>query len=182
MRDFSVSALQNTCALSAYAASEGAYMVEIHEAEIADIDEIIKLQRLSYQSEAKIYNDWSLPALTQTVESLRGEFVNSIVLKAIANDEIIGSVRATMSEGTCKIGRLIVHPDFQKQGVGSRILNQIEMLHSHALNFELFTGSKSLRNIKFYQQHNYSISHTEALAKNISIIFMVKANINFMMP
>lgn len=87
--------------------------------------EIIDLQRLAYQTEAKLYNDWSLPALMQTIDSLSEEFENSVILKAIINNNIIGSVGAKIDEGFCKIGRLIVHPEFQRQGIGSSLLNTL---------------------------------------------------------
>jgi len=154
-------------------------MLEISKAEITDAESIIMLQRLSYQSEAKIYNDWSLPALTQTVESLCAEFEKSVILKATKNGDIIGSVRATISDNICKIGRLIVHPESQRQGIGSNLLNKIETLYAHAEKFELFTGSKSLSNIRLYEKNGYSISHTQTLSENVSIIFLIKKNTHF---
>ena len=84
-------------------------MIAISRAEPSDARAILDLQKLAYQSEAKLYNDWSLPAVTQSLESLLDEFGNSIFLKAIAADQIVGSVRAKASMGTCAIGRLIVH-------------------------------------------------------------------------
>lgn len=88
-------------------------MAEIVNAEVTDAKDIIALQRLAYQSEAKLYNDWSLPALTQTVDSLQQEFASSVILKSVVNNKIVGSVRAKVENNICKIGRLIVHPEFQ---------------------------------------------------------------------
>lgn len=151
-------------------------MVEIIVAELTDAEEIIGLQRLAYQSEAKLYNDWSLPALTQTADSLHQEFESSVILKAIINNKIIGSVRAKIEEGVCKIGRLIVSPEFQGQGIGSRLLKQIEKMHVNANYFELFTGSKSIGNIRLYEKHGYAASRTRALSDTVTIIFLVKPN------
>jgi ribosomal protein S18 acetylase RimI-like enzyme len=150
--------------------------MEIAIAEAKDAGEIIVLQRLAYQSEARLYNDWSLPALTQSVESLRDEFETSVILKAVAKGNIIGSVRAKVEYDVCKIGRLIVHPDFQKQGIGSRLLEEIERLHSNTNTFELFTGSKSASNIRLYEKHGYVVSYTKALSENVAITFLVKSN------
>lgn len=100
--------------------------MEITTAEIQDCEEIICLQKAAYESEAQLYNDWSLPPLLQTVDSLRIEFETSFILKAIKGNKIIGSVRAKLTEDTCHIGRLIVHPDFQGKGIGSKLLQHIE--------------------------------------------------------
>jgi ribosomal protein S18 acetylase RimI-like enzyme len=147
---------------------------EILKANINDCEEIMELQQLAYQSEAKIYNDWSLPALTQTVDSLLQEVERDIVLKAVMNKKIIGSVRAKLIERVCKIGRLIVDPDFQGQGIGSSLLKNIESCYSNISTYELFTGSKSEANIRLYQRHGYTISHTQMLSKTISLVFLIK--------
>ena len=57
-------------------------MVAITAASTRDAEAILALQKLAYQSEATLYDDWSLPPLTQTIDSLHEEFTHSIVLKA----------------------------------------------------------------------------------------------------
>ncbi len=37
----------------------------------------------------------------------------------------MGSVRAFVKEETCYIRRLVVHPDFQNQGTGTRLMDEI---------------------------------------------------------
>jgi ribosomal protein S18 acetylase RimI-like enzyme len=154
---------------------KGNIMVEIIAAELNDAEEIIELQRLAYQSEAKLYNDWSLPALMQTIDSLKKEFERSVILKAIIEDnKIIGSVRAYIDDGICKIGRLIVDPEFQGQGIGSNLLEQIEGRYKNANSFELFTGNKSISNIRLYKKHGYVESHTKAMSETVTIVYLVK--------
>ena len=148
-------------------------MVTITKATAADAEDIIALQKLAYQSEAKLYNDYSLPPLTQTLESLQGEFENSIILKAVLAGKIIGSVRGRVESTVCKVGRLIVHPEFQRQGIGSRLLLQLEN-HFTGVKFELFTGSKSLGNIRLYQRHGYCVSGNQSVSEGLSLIFLTK--------
>jgi ribosomal protein S18 acetylase RimI-like enzyme len=149
-------------------------MVAIRAASTEDAEEILVLQRLAYQSEARLYNDWSLPPLTQTMDSLRSEFTNSIVLKATLGERLVGSVRARQNGDVCVIGRLVVHPELQGQGIGSQLLRAIEARFSNVARFELFTGSKSEANIRLYQRHGYTITRTEKLSQTVSITFMEK--------
>jgi ribosomal protein S18 acetylase RimI-like enzyme len=151
-------------------------MIAVSHAEPEDAQAILDLQTLAYQSEARLYNDWSLPALTQSLDSLLEEFENSTILKAILADRIVGSVRAVASMGTCRIGRLIVHPDSQRKGIGSMMLADIESRFPEVSRFELFTGSKSEANIRLYQRHGYSITHTKPLSATVSITFMEKVS------
>ena len=46
----------------------------IEQAEVEDAEEILKLQKLPYQSEAEIYNDYSLPPLTHSIREIEAEY------------------------------------------------------------------------------------------------------------
>ncbi len=150
--------------------------MEFLSAKPDDCDEIIRLQRLAYESEAKLYQDWTIPPLTQTSAALQKEFPDLTILKAVNGGKIIGSVRAQLIDNVCHIGRLIVDPDFQGKGIGSKLLQHIENCFSKAVQFELFTGSKSESNIRFYLRNNYEINQTQALSETISLVYFVKLN------
>jgi ribosomal protein S18 acetylase RimI-like enzyme len=149
-------------------------MIAIATASVDDAAEILALQKLAYQSEAQIYNDWSLPPLAQTLDSLIEEFAHTIILKATMADRIVGSVRARQEGDTCLIGRLVVHPEVQGQGIGSRLLRSIEARFGGAVRFELFTGSKSEANIRLYQRHGYTIAQTQPLSPIVSMVYLEK--------
>ncbi len=150
------------------------FMLTIDRATLEDAETILALQKLAYQSEAKLYNDWSLPPLTQTLESLREEFTTSVILRATVDNRIVGSVRAKVSGDTCAIGRLIVHPEFQGRGIGSKLLQAIEASCAGATRFELFTGSKSEANIRLYQRHGYAITRTQTVSPTVTLTFLEK--------
>ncbi|MBN2011837.1 GNAT family N-acetyltransferase [candidate division KSB1 bacterium] len=111
-------------------------------ASLDDASEILALQKQAYQSEAEIYNDYSIQPLTQTIDEIYNEFTHQTFLKATIDRTIVVSVRAYEQEGTCYIGKVIVHPDFQNQGIGARLLQKIEQTFSHAKRYELFTGAR----------------------------------------
>src|SRR5947209_116914 len=128
----------------------------ITQAAVDDAGAILALQQLAYRSEALLYEDWNLPPLTETVEELQAEFARQVILKALDDDRIIGSVRARMDHTmTCAIGRLMVHPEYRGQGIGTRLMQEIERQFEEAERFVLFTGEKSARNLRFYQRLGY---------------------------
>ncbi len=149
--------------------------IEIHLACLDDAVEILALQYLAYRSEAILYDDWSLPPLKQTLEELKAEFNSHKILKASVDNKIIGSVRAQLKDGTCHIGRLIVHPDYRRRGIGSRLMTRIEEFFSAARRFELFTGSKSEGNIRLYESLGYKIFRKADLSANVTLVFLEKA-------
>lgn len=139
-----------------------------------DAIEILALQKLAYQSEAKIYNDWTIPPLLQTVEEIRDEFNTHVFLKALSERLIVGSVRARMMGTTCHIGRLIVHPKWQNQGIGTRMMNEAEMMHRDAARFELFTGSQSALNLHLYHKLGYREFRRELLSSQVELVYLEK--------
>lgn len=56
------------------------------------------------------------------------------VLIIIQNKMIIGSIRAHISNRTCYIGRVIVHPLHQNKGVGSILINEIEKIFNSLID------------------------------------------------
>ena len=148
--------------------------MKISKAKYNDLETILELQYIAYESEAIRYNDFSIPPLKQTLNQLIEEAENSIILKAIDNKNIIGSVRGKLDSVICKVGRLIVHPDFQHRGIGSQLLIEIEHYFSRVKIFELFTGSDSENNIRLYKKFGYVESKKESLNEEIDLIFFQK--------
>ena len=148
--------------------------VIIERAKAEDAGEILDLQKLAYQSEAALYDDDTIPPLTQTLEEITADFERQLFLKASVGGRIIGSVRAYEREGTCCIGRLIVHPGLQNQGIGTRLLNEIERAFGQVRRYELFTGDKSERNLHLYQKLGYQPFKTEMVTEDLVLVFLEK--------
>ena len=142
----------------------------IEQALKEDLGEILTLQKLAYQSEAEIYNDYSIPPLSQTLEEIKEDFSFQLFLKIVINNKIAGSVRAFKENDTCFIGRLIVHPDFQNQGIGKKLLHEIEAKFSDVSRYELFTGYKSEKNLYLYQKLGYYQFKSEKINENLQLI------------
>jgi ribosomal protein S18 acetylase RimI-like enzyme len=146
----------------------------IERAQVEDAEVILDLQKLAYLSEAEIYNNDSIPPLTQTLEEIKAEFDNQIFLKGLIDERIIGSVRAYQTEGTCHIGRLIVHPDFQNRGIGTRLMHEIENCFETAKRFKLFTGDNSERNLYLYQKLGYKEIRRQKFQENLVLVYLEK--------
>ncbi len=146
----------------------------IERARACDAEEILSLQKLAYKSEAEIYNYFDIPPRVQTLKDMEGDFRRQIFLKATIDGKIIGSVRAFAEEGTCYIGKLMVHPDFQNQGTGKKLMNEIESRFKSCGRFELFTGNTSEKNIYLYQKIGYIIFKTEKINDNLTFVYLEK--------
>ena len=164
-------------------------------AEKADAPEILALQKIAYQSEAEIYGDDSLPAMHQALEDLLKDFEckpNSnppaseivpsdpghadrvVFLKAMVNGKIIGSVRGHSKGSNAYVNRLVVHPYFQKRGIGKQLMTEIERAFPEASRFEVYTGSKSDRSLVQFHKLGYTDFKTESFTPTITWVYLEK--------
>ncbi len=146
--------------------------IQIEEANEADLPEILALQKEAYKSEAALYG-FGIAPMTQTLEEIQFTFKELIFLKAVLNGRIVGSIRARVAEGSCFIGRLIVEPELQHQGIGRRMLATMESLHP-GLRYELFTGHLSARNIELYEKVGYKPFKTVKVGERESLLYLEK--------
>lgn len=142
-----------------------------------DLPEILQLQKLCYLSEAEIYNIYNIPPLTQTLEEIKRDFSVQLFLKAVIDNRIIGSVRAHQKDGTCNINRLVVHPDYQNRGIGTKLMKKIEASFKDAKRYELFTGYRSSKNIYLYQKLGYTPFKTEEINDRLRLLYLKKPNL-----
>ena len=149
----------------------------VEMAQKGDLEEILALQKLAFVSEAILCGDFSIPPLLQTLEELKDEYSDprkaEIFLKIVQDRRIVGSVRAFEADGTCHVSRLMVHPEYQRNGFGRRLMQEIEACYAGA-RFELFTGEKSIGDIMFYQKLGYQIFGTQDFPGKAGLVYLEK--------
>lgn len=147
---------------------------EISIAGNEDLEEILQLQKHAYQENAVRYNDFAIPPLTQTLEDLKEEAKDSIILKVIEDRRIVGSVRAFEKSGSCFIGKLMVHPDYQNKGLGKKLMRAIEK-YFKVLRYELFTGHLDKKNLAFYEKLGYRRFKEVEIKDGLRFVYFEKA-------
>ena len=146
----------------------------IVKADYEDLQDILRLQYLAYQSEAALFGSKDIPPLKQTLEEVIAEYREGIILKMVdENNVIIGSVRAKESNGTVYIGKLMVHPDRRCNGYGTKLLKEVEQFYP-GKRFELFTSTRSIDNIKLYKKVGYREFARKAVNDELQFVYMEK--------
>ena len=147
----------------------------IKKAEKEELQEILDLQYLAYQSEAKLFSHYDIPPLTQTLDDVLTEYQKGTILKASdENNQIIGSVRGYLANGTVYIGKLFVHPQKQGQGIGSKLLLAIEQEYPNQ-RYELFTSTRSKKNIELYQKLGYKVFNEKKMSEELVFVYLEKS-------
>jgi GNAT superfamily N-acetyltransferase len=130
-----------------------------------DSGEILTLQRAAYVTEAQAHDDPGLPPLRQTLAELRAELGSADVTALGIRDRgrLVATVRLRHDPSdahTAEVARLAVAPDRQGEGLGTRLLAEVERhARPEVTALELFPGDRSHRNLRLYARHGYVETH-----------------------
>ena len=144
--------------------------------EVAHAGEVLTLQRAAYVPEARRYRDPDMPPLTQTLEEVRAELGRADVVGLGVWDRgrLIASVRLRVEGTVAHLGRLVVAPDRQGEGLGSALLAECErVLPSDVTEIRLFTGARSEPTIRLYERFGYVRQH-ETPAGTYALVHLTK--------
>lgn len=151
----------------------GAMAMNIQFARENELAEILELQYLAYQTEAALFGSADIPPLKQTLDSVIAEYREGTILTVKDGGRIIGSVRMKEKDGTVYIGKLMVHPNHRRKGIGSALLTEVEKI-CPGRRYELFTSTRSADNIRLYTRLGYRIFDTKAITDVLTFVYMEK--------
>ena len=143
---------------------------------LVDIPELLAVQRAAFAMEADVYGACNVEPLRQTIEQLREEFPQLVVLKAVLDGRIAGSIRADMDGAVCRVAKLAVLPEYQGRGIGRALLERIEAAFPDAGRYRLATGARSGRNLRLYGRAGYREVSRRSVNAALELIVLEKEN------
>lgn len=149
--------------------------IDIAVARPEDAGEIITVQRAAYVSEAQLYDNPHLSALSEPLESVRRAIADEVVLVARRGPRIIGAVRGRVAGPVCHVGRLVVAPDVRNRGTGRALLLAVERhVPATVRTFALYTGERSAGNLGLYRKLGYVLAREERVADTLTLVHLEK--------
>lgn len=106
--------------------------------------ELLTVRRAAFVTEAQLYGDPNLPALTQTLEELVEDLQRPdvVTIGAWFDHRLVGSIRVELEGEKASLGRLAVVPDLHHKGIGSRLLMEVlQYLPDQTKEVWVFTGA-----------------------------------------
>lgn len=148
----------------------------------ADAGELLTLQRAAYVTEAQAHDDAHLPPLTQSLADLEAELRDPDVIALglrSGHSRLVAAVRLRIDPArphVAELGRLVVVPDLQGRGLGSRLLTLAEdRVPESVTTLRLFTGERSAANLRLYARFGYVESHRAATPGGYDLVHLSKA-------
>lgn len=141
-----------------------------------DLMNILNLQKKAFESVAIRENNFNIQPMNQTYENIVEEFGKRLFLKYTVDGVIVGSVRGHIDDNNvCHVGKLIVHPDYQNQGIGKALVKELEKNLNECDRYEIFTGENDQKVVGLYKRLGY-IETFVKVVDNVSIVFLSKDN------
>ena len=131
--------------------------IVVEPATPGDAGELLTLQRAAYVAEGKLHDSYDFPPLTDDLADVQQVIATTTCLVARRGGRLVGSVFGQpYGDDGWFIGRLMVVPDLQGQGLGRRLLALIEAAAPpEAARSVLVTGARSDANQGFYRRHGF---------------------------
>ena len=93
-------------------------------------------------------------------------------LKAIVDGRLAGSVRGVVTGRRLRGLPPERRPRVQRRGIGSALLAAVEARFPDIEAFELFTGNRSVENLRLYDRHGYRHARTKVLSPAVSLVYL----------
>ncbi|HLO86912.1 MAG TPA: GNAT family N-acetyltransferase [Nostocaceae cyanobacterium] len=127
--------------------------IQIHQLESKNLDEILELQAKSLKTTSSHYNQRQIESLIQSQKAARLAF-NETLFVADYQGKLVGF--AALQSNKPEIGGLFVHPDYMRQGIGTKLIETIENQALAEKYTKLYVLS-SLAAVDFYQTRSYKM-------------------------
>lgn len=72
-----------------------------------EVQEILDLQKQAYQSESEIYNDYTIPPLTQSLSEIEKDFKDPYFFVVKDKDRIVGRIKVKVHDNIARINHTL---------------------------------------------------------------------------
>jgi len=120
--------------------------------------ELLTVRRAAFVTEAQLYGDPNIPALTQTLDELVEDLgrPDVVTIGGWIGPRLVGSIRVGLEANRALLGRLAVVPDQQRQGIGTKLIMAVlQYLPEQTEEVWVFTGQDSKQNLSLYAKHGF---------------------------
>ncbi|MDH4422076.1 MULTISPECIES: GNAT family N-acetyltransferase [Bacillus cereus group] len=129
-----------------------------HSYEVAT--SILQVQMPAYTIEADYINSTAIPRLYDTVNDIQN--CGETFYGYFSENKLVGFISFIYEENLIDIHRLVVSPDFFKQGIATKLLLYIFNMFPSSMTYIVQTGKANTPAIALYKKHGFiEVTNTE---------------------
>lgn len=125
-----------------------------------EIEDILKITKISFKKYIDNTGLENIEALNETADDIRRDIKEKLVFVAFINNVPVGSVRIKVNgDGTAYLSRFGVITNNQNQGVGKGLISVVDgvMKEKNVKRLELHTATKYFDLVRFYYGRKFYI-------------------------
>lgn len=135
------------------------------------VEELWALQHAAYRAEAALIGVATLPPLLDTVETLLASPERYYGFRT-AEGQLVGAISCeTDSEGRNTLCRLMVHPDYHRQGIGSNLLEYM-LSHEPAAVWTVTAEVRNRPALALYEKAGFVRKGTQNPVPDITLVLL----------
>ena len=119
--------------------------------------EIKVYEKFDFDQIYELYNSVGWTNYTDNPQMLKGSYENALkVLGAFENEKLVGIIKAVGDNySILYIQDIIVHPVYQRQGIGTALLKEMVNIYSHVYQKVLITDNTE-KTLNFYKNYGFT--------------------------
>ena len=148
-------------------------LIDIQNDDLAQ--QVLAVQRPSYQIESRLIEYPNLPPLLETVADLQN--CDETFVGYWLDGQLAGVLSYEQREEGIHIDRLVVHPHYFRRGIGRALLRWLETAVFPPPNhITVSTATKNQPAIQLYQAQGYTIVQYTTLPDGLELVLLRKEN------
>lgn len=132
---------------------------------------ILEVQLPSYKVEAELIGFWELPPLKETVADIQQ---SNEEFYGFYEEKLCGVISVQMEQEVLEICRLVVHPEYFRQGIAKQLLTHIQNHLREFSEISVATGTDNLPAVRFYEANGFFKVKQTKTKEGLSIVLLNK--------
>ncbi|WP_445614064.1 GNAT family N-acetyltransferase [Geobacillus sp. YF-1] len=149
-------------------------IAELHIADYETAVMVLHLQRRAYTIEAQIIGSTALPPLRDTIASLQR--CGERFFGYFQGERLVGAIACERNGKTLHLCRLMVDPDYFRQGIASALLDFVIKQEPSINEIVVTTGSGNVPALRFYERHGFRAIERIETPEGMELMKLVKTN------
>ncbi|NEN84187.1 GNAT family N-acetyltransferase [Paenibacillus elgii] len=129
--------------------------------------ELLSLQQVAYRIEAELVGFEEIPPLLDSPLTLRES--GEAFFGCYMDERLVGAAACKQSPKEMTVCRMMVHPDWFRHGIASRLLEHIEQHVPPGTLIKVATGTNNTPAVRLYEKHGYEPVQVQLLALGITL-------------
>ena len=127
----------------------------IRKSTLEDIEDLLMIQKASFQDDLKKYQDFETNPACETSEKLEENIQKYHHFTILEENTIIGAIDVRGNKERMHIDKVFITPSKQNKGTGTMAIQFLEKQFSDVKLWTLYTPYLSFRNHYFYEKFGY---------------------------